>query len=103
MTPFVGRLQSLGNLQGESQRLLHRNRTLADPLRQRRSLDQLQYQRADVSLLLQPVDHADVGMIERSQDFRFPLKPPHSLPIPDKLLRQDLQRTSRPNRVSVAR
>ncbi len=65
----MSRLQSLGNLQAHPRRLLHRNWTLSNPLRQRRTLDQLQHQhqRPHLSLLLQPLDGADVGMIENSQ------------------------------------
>ena len=89
---IMSRFESLSNLQGHPKSLLHRNWTLCDSLRQRRALHQFQHQRPNTIRFLQPVDHADVGMIERGQDFRFSLKLAHALPISGKLLRQDLQR-----------
>ena len=88
----MGCLKRLGNLQGDPESLLHRDRPLRDPFSQCRALDQFQNQRTHASRFLQTVDDADVGMIKGSQHFGFPLKTGHSLGILDELLRQDLQR-----------
>ncbi len=89
---LVGYLQSLGHLQGKAMGLLHREGSLRNPLRQGGTLHQFQNQRSHIARFLEAVNGADVRVIERSQEFRFSLKPAHSLRIFDKLLGQDLQR-----------
>jgi hypothetical protein len=67
---FMRGLLSLGNLlriiQGSLQRL--RNR-------ERRTRHQLHHQRANAAAFFQPINLSDVGMIQRSQHIRLPLKP----------------------------
>ena len=89
---FVRRFQSLGHLQGKAMGLFQRDGSFRNPLRQGGTLNQFQNQRTDIARFLEAVNGADVGVIERSEDFCFSLEPAHSLGIFDKLLGQDLQR-----------
>ena len=89
---LVGRLQGLRDLQGNLEGFVRRDGASADPLRQRRTLHQLQDERSQLARFLQAVDDTDVGMIERRQQLRFPLKPAQHLAIPDEPLRQNLER-----------
>ncbi len=58
---------------------------------QRRAFDQLQHQRARVAALFQAVDRCDIGMIQRGEDFGFPLEPGESLRVSDKGVGEDFQ------------
>ena len=55
--------EGLGDLPGDGQRLLDRQRPLPDALRQRRTFDQFQHER----VVLQAIDRRDVGMVERGR------------------------------------
>ena len=71
---FVGCFKGLGDLPGDGERLVERDRALPDAVRQRRPFDQLQDQRLDAVSFLQPVDAPDVGMVQRRQHLGFPLE-----------------------------
>ena len=58
---LVGGLQRLGDLLGDGESLVDRDRPLLDAISQRRSLDQFEDQRPDTLGFLQPVDAPDVG------------------------------------------
>ena len=55
-------------------RLVERNRTLRNPVGERRPFDQFEHERADAVRFFQAVDRADVRMIQRREDLGFPLK-----------------------------
>jgi hypothetical protein len=60
------------------------------PLRQVLPHCQLHRQEADPFRLVQSVDHGDVGMIERGEELRFPVKPRQSLGVLGEDIREDL-------------
>jgi hypothetical protein len=62
---FVRVFQSFSNLLGDRQGFVERHRPVADPLGQRRHLDQLHHQSADAVALFQSVDGGDVGMVQQ--------------------------------------
>ena len=61
---LVRRFQCLGDLLGDGQCLVERNRPLRDTVRERRSLDQLHHERADTVALFEAVDLRDVRMVQ---------------------------------------
>src|SRR5262245_14990976 len=75
---FVRRLERLGDLAGNRERLLERNGTASDSLREVFTLDQLHHERRETVALLETVDGGDVRMIQRRQHFGFALKPRHA-------------------------
>ena len=88
---FMRRLKRLGNLLGDVQRLFEGNRTFLDSLGQGWPFDQLQDQTMNPVGLFQAIDGGDVGMIERSQDMRFPLEADHALRVVGEDRRQNLE------------
>jgi hypothetical protein len=65
---IVCRLQRVGDLTRDAQRLVERHRPLRDPIGQRRALDELEHQRADAVGLLEPVDDRNIWMVQRRGD-----------------------------------
>ena len=68
---LVRRVERLGDLARDRERLGDRQRPALEAIGQRRPLDQLEDQRRHAIGFLQPVDRADVRMIERGQQARF--------------------------------
>ncbi len=98
-TRFVRRLQRGCDLTGDRECLVQGDRSWLQPIRQRRSLDQLEHQGLDGRSarvgrwrVLHAMDTADVWMIQRREHFRFPLEPGQSLWVGGKRLGQHLQR-----------
>jgi hypothetical protein len=60
---LVRRFERFGDLPRDGQRFVERNRTLRDPIGQRRAFHQLQHQRAHAVGVFETVDTADVQMI----------------------------------------
>ena len=73
-------------------RFIERNRALGDPLGERRPFDQLEDERHCPVRLFEPVDAADVRMIQRGEHLRFALKSREAFGIGDERLGQDLDR-----------
>ena len=71
---LVRRLQCLGDLPGNRQRLVERDRPARDALRQIVPFDQLHHQRRDAATLFEAVDPGDVWMVQRGEHFCFALK-----------------------------
>ena len=71
---FVRRLERVGDLRDDRQRLGERHRAPQQPIRQRLPLDQLHDQEMLAPRFLQAVERGDVGMIERRQDFGLALE-----------------------------
>ena len=65
---------------------------MGDPIGQRRPLDQFQDQRRHAVGLFQPVDAADVRVIQRRERSRFPLESIDPLRIQEEGVRKDLDR-----------
>ena len=78
---LVGRLQRLGDLLRDRQRLVDGNGSPHDAIGQGWPLDQLHDEGGRAGTLLQPVDDGNVWMIQRGEHFRFPLEAGQSLGI----------------------
>ena len=78
---FVRGFERLGDLRGDRQRFIDRNRAACDTLRQIVAFDQFHHERGDAPALFEAVDRRDVWVIERSEDFRFALKARESFGI----------------------
>ena len=86
------RLQSFSDLQGHWQRFVDGDRTFGNAICQGWTLDQLEDKGLSFADVLDAVDSPDVGMIQRGQDFGFPLEATHSLAVGGELLGQDFER-----------
>ena len=84
---LVRRLERVGNLVRDRQRLLHRDRSGGDPFGERLSRHQLQDQRQRPVGFLQAVDRRDVRMVQRRQHLRFPLEASQPLGVRGEQLR----------------
>ena len=67
--------QRLGDLPGDRERLLDRQRTVRDSRGQGLALDQLEHERVRALALFEAVDGRDVRMIQGRQELRFALEP----------------------------
>ncbi len=85
---LVRGLEGFGDLPGDRQRLVQRNGSLRDAIRERRSLDELEDERA----FLESVNRRDVQMIERREDLRLALEARQAIGIECERLGQDFQR-----------
>ena len=75
MMPLLVRgFEGLGDLTGDRKRLIQRNRTTGDALREVVTLDQFHHEGGHAPALFQAVDVRDVGMIQGREHFRFALK-----------------------------
>ena len=83
--------EGLGDLLRDGERLVDRNRSLFDALRQRRPFDQFQDQRPHALGLFQPVDAPDVRVVQRGQDLGFPLEAGQPVGVGRERLGQYLQ------------
>ena len=70
----VARLEKLGLIAHEGERLPPLERAPSQPFRQRRPLDQLHDQRVQAVVLLDAVNRRDMRVVERGQDPRFALE-----------------------------
>jgi hypothetical protein len=66
--------------------------TWRSAIQQRRSLDQLEHQRAGAARFLDAVDRGDVRVVERRQRLRLALEPREPLGVGRERVREDLQR-----------
>ena len=89
---LVRRLERLGDLARDRQRLLDRDRSARDPIGERRPFDQLEHQRLDAVGLLEAVDRRDVRMVERREHLRLALEARQPLGVGDERLGQHLER-----------
>ena len=78
---FVCRLERVGNLPCDRERLVERNRAAGDSLREVLALDQLHDQRRGVTRLLEAVDLRDVRVVQRGERLRLALEPREALRI----------------------
>ena len=68
------RLERLGRLARDRQRLVHRQRPLMKAIGQRRAFDELEDERDDVFAFFERVDGGDVRVIQRREDLRLALE-----------------------------
>ena len=76
----------------DRKRLVDWNGALRDSICERRTFDQFEDERHPAIPFFQPVDRADIRMIERRQRLRFPLEARQSIRIRCEQFRQNLQR-----------
>ena len=89
---LVRRLERLGDLLRDRQRLVERNRAPRDPLREILALDEFHDERLHAVGVLQAVDRRDVRMVQRGEDFGFALKPRQPVGVACQRRGQDLER-----------
>ena len=104
---LVRGFERLRDLPRDGEGLVQRNRPACDAVCQRRPLDELEDQRADLAaigfIFLKPVDAADVGVVQRREDLGFALEASEPLWVVGEQVREDLRATSRSSFVSRAR
>jgi hypothetical protein len=97
-------LQSVDDLGGDRDRLRHIEpsrtpptcRSRSDSLREGRSLDQLEDEGGHARVVLEPVDGADPGVIQRGERLRLPFEPGQPSRIAAELARKHLDRDLAP-------
>ena len=82
--------EATGDLNPVLKRLIERQRSLRQPLRERLPLEVLHHQEVDAVLCANVVEHADVWVIERRDRARLLLEPAPALGIRGGALRQHL-------------
>ena len=87
---LVRRVECVGNLSRDVQRLVERNRALGDAIRERRTVHQFHDERAYAIGLFEAVDRRDIGMVERGEDVRLTLEARQSVGVQRERIRQDL-------------
>src|SRR5207248_7609355 len=87
---FVRRFERVADLRRDPQRLPNRQRAARDAFGQRRALDQLEDQRANITRL-EAVNRTDVWVVERGEHLRFAAEAIDAARIVDETLRQNLQ------------
>ena len=80
------------DLTRDRQGLIQRNRTTRDPIGQRVALDQFEDERVGLTAVLEPINRADVRVVQRGQHLRFALETGEAIRIAGEGVRQDLQR-----------
>ena len=85
----VGRFQRISNLTRHGKGLVHGHRTLRDPIGQRRTLDEFEYEGQDARCFLESVDRANMRVVERRQDLRFPFEAGKAIAIEREDLREN--------------
>ena len=83
---LVRRFERFGNLTGNRQRFVNRDRSLRDAVCQRRAVDELEHE----GPLFEAVDLRDVRMVERRQHLRLALKARDAIGIGGKEIRKNL-------------
>ncbi len=71
---LMGGFERVGNLAGDAESVLDRQRASVEALGERRSTDQLEHQRRASSRVHHPVDRRDVGVVQRGHDAGFTLE-----------------------------
>ena len=89
---FVRRLQRLGYLFRDQQRLIERDRSAGGSLRQVLALDELHDEGAHAARFLEAVNVRDVRMVQRRERLGFPCEPGEPFGIVSERVRQDFER-----------
>jgi hypothetical protein len=88
----VGVLETVRDLEGDVDGLVHRQPTPPEPRRQVLALHQLHRQEADAIHLLEPVHRGDARMVEGRQQLGHSAEAAHALRVSRHLGRQHLER-----------
>ena len=89
---LVRRLERLGNLPGDRQRLVEGHGAARDPRAQILALHQLHHQRPAARRVLDAVDLGDVRMVQRRERPRLALEPHQPVGVGGERVGQDLER-----------
>ena len=89
---LVCRFDSLGQLQGDPQRLVHGQRSVLQALGEIGAVDQFHGQGVAVVLGFETVDRRDARMVQRRQHLRLAAKARQALGMVGQALRQHLER-----------
>ena len=89
---LVRRLERVPDLPGDGQSLVDRHRPDREPLGERLPFDELEHESFDAVGFHEPVDRADVRMVERGQKLGFPLEPRQPLGVLRDRLGKDFDR-----------
>ncbi len=89
---LVGGVERVGNLPRDGQRVAHGQRPFREAIGERHAVDELEHQRGHAIHVLETVDRADVGVIERRQYARFALEACEPLRVGGEDAREDLDR-----------
>jgi len=87
---LVRRLERVGDLPRDRQRLGERNRPPLEDRAQVLAVDQLHHERAGASRLLEPVDLRDVRVVERRERLRLSREPRDAIRVVGESRRKDL-------------
>ena len=71
---LVRGFEGLGDLLRDGQGLIDRDRSLCDPIRERRSLDQFHHEGLHTVGVFQAVDRGDIWVVQGCEDLGLPLK-----------------------------
>ncbi len=88
----VGRIERIGNFDGDGKKLLGLEGLSANPVLQGLAAEVLHDHKGTAIVLADIVDGADVGMVERRGSLRFTLETRQGLRIATELVGQELQR-----------
>jgi hypothetical protein len=91
-TFLMRRFERVGDLTREGQRVLDGNRSHGEAVGQRGSHHQFQNKGTHTVRFLETVDTGDVGVIERREQFGFPLESRQSVGVVRNAVREDLER-----------
>ena len=100
---LVRRLERAGDVPGERQGLLERDRSRRETVLERRPLDELEDERVNAVRLLEPEDRADRGVVELREDLRLAPEAREAVGVPASCSGSTFTATSRPRRESRAR
>src|SRR4026208_2149298 len=90
----VRRVEGFGNLPTDRESVGDGQRTTREAISERRTLDELQYQRDAIVEILEPVDRTDMRMVERGQEARLAGEARAALRIGGEMAGQDLDRAA---------
>ena len=89
--PFLVRgFEGVGDLEGQLQRLLDRNRAAPETIRQRAAFDELEDEKARAVIGLESVNRRDVGMVQRRQQRRLTFESGDAIGVLRERVRQHL-------------
>ena len=92
MMPCSCAASGVGNLLGDGQRLVERNRASRNALRQILAVDELHDEGVDVTRVFEAMNDRDVGMVQRGQDLGLTLEASEAIDIVREGRGQDLDR-----------
>lgn len=89
---LVSGIEGIGNLPRNVERLVHRQRTVAEqPIGERATFDELEHERANAVAFLDAVDRGNARMVERGEYLRFPIESCQPFGVARERLRQHFE------------